>query len=73
VSRLCPGNRSRGISIKDRLLAPIATWWAIMRGTSALSTLLIGIKKMVGSEPGRKGLESVAGCVNNKDTKTGTT
>jgi hypothetical protein len=48
-------------------------WWAIMRGTFALSTLLIGEKKTVRSEPGRKGLENVAGCVSNRDMKTGTT
>ena len=42
-----------------------------MKGTSALSTPQIGVKKMGGSEPGRKELVSVAGGVYRLDTKKG--
>ena len=42
-----------------------------MKGTSVLSKPQIGVKRMGISEPGRKGLESVAGGVTRLDMKRG--
>ena len=42
-----------------------------MKGTSALRKPQTGVKRTGGSEPGRKELVSVAGCVNRLDTKIG--